>query len=87
VRFPKSGSLLTRSLGPSSRTRRIDRGRGYVTLCPIRLVKERLTRLAQRKWPEEKLPVGLESIRNFNVRAKVVGPSVSNRLNYPVHVA
>lgn len=29
----------------------------------------------RRKWPEEKLPVGLESIRNFNVRAKVVGPS------------
>lgn len=30
----------------------------------------------QRRWPEDKLPVGLESIRNFNVRAKVVGPSV-----------
>lgn len=30
----------------------------------------------QRKWPEEKIPVGLESIRNFNVRAKVVGPTV-----------
>ncbi|KAF7985787.1 hypothetical protein HWV62_415 [Athelia sp. TMB] len=29
----------------------------------------------KRKWPEEKLPVGLESIRNFNVRAKVVGPT------------
>ncbi|KAF9788650.1 eukaryotic type KH-domain type I [Thelephora terrestris] len=29
----------------------------------------------RRKWPEEKLPVGLDSIRNFNVRAKVVGPS------------
>ncbi|KNZ81591.1 hypothetical protein J132_11223 [Termitomyces sp. J132] len=33
--------------------------------------------MSQRKWPEEKLPVGLESIRNFNVRAKVVGPSGS----------
>ncbi|KAF5318677.1 hypothetical protein D9619_010918 [Psilocybe cf. subviscida] len=31
----------------------------------------------RRKWPEEKLPVGLESIRNFNIRAKVVGPSGS----------
>ncbi|KAG5637122.1 hypothetical protein H0H81_005715 [Sphagnurus paluster] len=31
----------------------------------------------RRKWPEEKLPVGLETIRNFNVRAKVVGPSGS----------
>lgn len=30
------------------------------------------------KWPEEKLPIGLESMRNFNVRAKVVGPAVSN---------
>ena len=29
----------------------------------------------QRKWPEEKLDVGLETLRNFNVRAKVVGPS------------
>ncbi|KAF8880048.1 hypothetical protein BD779DRAFT_1663609 [Infundibulicybe gibba] len=31
----------------------------------------------RRKWPEEKIPVGLETIRNFNVRAKVVGPSGS----------
>lgn len=37
----------------------------------------------RRKWPEEKMPVGLESIRNFNLRAKVVGPSVSfSRLAY-----
>lgn len=26
------------------------------------------------KWPEEKLFIGLEPLRNFNVRAKVVGP-------------
>jgi hypothetical protein len=32
--------------------------------------------IGQRKWPEEKLPVGLETIRNFNVRAKVVGSQV-----------
>lgn len=32
-------------------------------------------RRERRKWPEEKIPVGLESIRNFNVRAKVVGPT------------
>jgi hypothetical protein len=31
----------------------------------------------RRKWPEEKLPINLESMRNFNVRAKVVGPGVS----------
>jgi len=45
--------------------------------CPSPLLP-RNSRTPQRKWPEEKLPVGLESIRNFNVRAKVVGPSVSN---------
>ncbi|GHJ86314.1 hypothetical protein NliqN6_2716 [Naganishia liquefaciens] len=28
----------------------------------------------RRKWPEEKLPINLDSMRNFNVRAKVVGP-------------
>jgi hypothetical protein len=30
----------------------------------------------RRKWPEEKLPINLDSMRNFNVRAKVVGPGV-----------
>ncbi|EPQ53636.1 hypothetical protein GLOTRDRAFT_117004 [Gloeophyllum trabeum ATCC 11539] len=40
------------------------------------LVEDKSSRLREkRKWPEEKLPIGLESIRNFNVRAKVVGPS------------
>lgn len=28
----------------------------------------------RRRWPEEKVPVNLESIRNFNVRSKIVGP-------------
>lgn len=31
---------------------------------------------AQRKWPEEKLPIELDSLRNFNLRAKIVGPQV-----------
>ncbi|EGN97029.1 hypothetical protein SERLA73DRAFT_170351 [Serpula lacrymans var. lacrymans S7.3] len=40
------------------------------------LVEDKKDRLREkRKWPEEKIPVGLETIRNFNVRAKVVGPS------------
>lgn len=26
------------------------------------------------KWPEAKIPIGLESLRNFNIRAKTVGP-------------
>lgn len=30
------------------------------------------------KWLEEKLFIGLEPLRNFNVRAKVVGPGVSH---------
>ncbi|KAN0061458.1 hypothetical protein ACQY0O_006305 [Thecaphora frezii] len=28
----------------------------------------------RKKWPEEKVPINLESLRNFNVRSKVVGP-------------
>ncbi|EPS97406.1 hypothetical protein FOMPIDRAFT_1025033 [Fomitopsis schrenkii] len=39
------------------------------------LVEDKKDRLRERrKWPEEKIPVGIDSIRNFNVRAKVVGP-------------
>jgi hypothetical protein len=30
----------------------------------------------RQKWPEAKLPINLESLRNFNVRAKTVGPGV-----------
>ena len=32
---------------------------------------------ARPKWPEAKLFIGLDSLRNFNVRAKTVGPGVS----------
>ena len=32
----------------------------------------------RRKWPEEKIPIGMESMRGFNVRAQIVGPSVFN---------
>ncbi|KAI0765329.1 eukaryotic type KH-domain type I [Fomes fomentarius] len=40
------------------------------------LVEDKTSRVRERrKWPEEKIPVGLDTIRNFNVRAKVVGPS------------
>ncbi|CCM04004.1 uncharacterized protein FIBRA_06161 [Fibroporia radiculosa] len=40
------------------------------------LVEDKKDRMRERrKWPEEKIPVGLETIRNFNVRAKVVGPT------------
>ncbi|KAL1692740.1 hypothetical protein GGG16DRAFT_123844 [Schizophyllum commune] len=39
------------------------------------LVEDKKDRVRERrKWPEVKLPVNLEPLRNFNVRAKVVGP-------------
>lgn len=28
----------------------------------------------RKRWPEEKLPINLESVRNFHIRSKVVGP-------------
>lgn len=34
----------------------------------------------QRKWPEEKVFIQIEPLRNFNVRAKVVGPGVRSAL-------
>jgi len=30
----------------------------------------------RRKWPEEKIPINMESMRGFNVRAQIVGPGV-----------
>jgi len=54
----------------------IDKVNELIALDMGSLVEDKKDRLREkRKWPEEKLPVGLESIRNFNVRAKVVGPT------------
>lgn len=36
--------------------------------------------LLQRKWPEEKVFIKIDPLRNFNVRAKVVGPGVRRRV-------
>ena len=36
-----------------------------------------LTDFSQRKWPEERIPIELESIPGFNLRAQVVGPGGS----------
>ena len=36
------------------------------------------TNILQRKWPEEKLSVGLEPISGFNLRAQVVGRGGDN---------
>ena len=32
-----------------------------------------LTYNSQRKWPEEKIPINLESLPGFNLRAQIVG--------------
>ncbi|TCD68691.1 hypothetical protein EIP91_009975 [Steccherinum ochraceum] len=54
----------------------IDKINDLINLDMGSLVEDKKDRTREkRKWPEEKIPVGLETIRNFNVRAKVVGPS------------
>lgn len=54
----------------------IDKVNELISIDMGSLVEEKKDRLKERrKWPEEKIPVGLDTIRNFNVRAKVVGPS------------
>jgi hypothetical protein len=30
----------------------------------------------RRKWPEERILIGMESVKGFNVRAQIVGPQV-----------
>ncbi|KAG2143773.1 uncharacterized protein EDB93DRAFT_1251826 [Suillus bovinus] len=55
--------------------RAIDKVNELIAIDLGPLVEDKKDRLREkRKWPEEKMPVGLETIRNFNVRAKVVGP-------------
>jgi hypothetical protein len=54
----------------------IDKVNELISIDMGSLVEEKKDRLKERrKWPEEKIPVGIDTIRNFNVRAKVVGPS------------
>lgn len=36
------------------------------------------TNCLQRKWPEERIPIDLEPIPGFNLRAQVVGPGGEN---------
>ena len=31
----------------------------------------------RRKWPKEKVPIVMESVKGFNVRTQIVGPSVT----------
>ncbi|KAF9446581.1 hypothetical protein P691DRAFT_673274 [Macrolepiota fuliginosa MF-IS2] len=53
----------------------VDRVNELIAMDMGSLVEKNDKPRERRKWPEEKLPIGLESIRNFNIRAKVVGPS------------
>ncbi|KAI0264694.1 hypothetical protein BC834DRAFT_924549 [Gloeopeniophorella convolvens] len=54
----------------------IDKVNELISIDMGSLVEDKGTgRREKRKWPEEKIFIGLESIRNFNVRAKVVGPT------------
>ncbi|KAN0111722.1 hypothetical protein V8E52_008283 [Russula decolorans] len=52
----------------------MDRVNDLISIDMGSLVEDK-GRREKRKWPEEKIFIGLESIRNFNVRAKVVGPT------------
>ena len=49
----------------------------YVPFCsPLRhgtLKGLNLANLSQRKWPDERIPIDLEPIPGFNLRAQVVG--------------
>ncbi|OCH93930.1 hypothetical protein OBBRIDRAFT_723926 [Obba rivulosa] len=60
---------------PEVLQRAIDKVNELINLDMGSLVEDKKDRLrVRRKWPEEKIPVGIDTIRNFNVRAKVVGP-------------
>ena len=65
--------LIAMDLGPLVEDKK-DRMREKV--CSLVARSPHVLTRTQRKWPEEKLPVGIDTIRNFNVRAKVVGPGV-----------
>lgn len=46
---------------------------GSLTVRPEYLERPNRER-ERRRWPEHKVIIGLDNLRNFNVRAKVVGP-------------
>ncbi|ORX33904.1 hypothetical protein BD324DRAFT_637677 [Kockovaella imperatae] len=67
----KINELINQELGPLIDERTlVARNRALGLPPPESLVK----RNERVKWPEAKLFIGLESLRNFNVRAKTVGP-------------
>ena len=69
----KVQELIDQELGPLIDTRTlIARNRALGLPMPAGVDAQ-----GRVKWPEAKLPIGLDSLRNFNVRAKTVGPGVS----------
>lgn len=51
---------------------------GRVCICPLNPLQAKLSINLQRKWPEEHIPIDLEPIPGFNLRAKVVGQGGQN---------
>ncbi|KAL7420044.1 hypothetical protein Q5752_005009 [Cryptotrichosporon argae] len=66
----KVNDLINQELGPLIDDRTLIARNRALGLPPPAEVMQR----GRQKWPEDKLPIGLESLRNFNVRAKIVGP-------------
>jgi hypothetical protein len=68
----KIHELINQELGPllDERTM-VARNRALGLPMPEGFGQKERTR---EKWPEDKLFIGLDSLRNFNIRAKVVGP-------------
>lgn len=71
----KVNELIDQELGPLIDERTMVARNRALGLPPPATLTDRHGR---PKWPEAKLPIGLESMRNFNVRAKTVGPGVSD---------
>ena len=68
----KIHELINQELGPllDERTM-VARNRALGLPMPEGFGQKDRTR---EKWPEDKLFIGLDSLRNFNIRAKIVGP-------------
>jgi hypothetical protein len=69
----KVNELINSELGPLIDDRTLIARNRAMGLPPPSHLDQR----GRPKWPEAKLPIGLDSLRNFNVRAKTVGPGVS----------
>ena len=74
----KVNELIDQELGPLIDERTIVARNRALGLPPPESAVRRPERV---KWPEQKLFIGLDSLRNFNVRAKTVGPGVSCHSN------